>query len=66
MVGSIVSGFHVDGFWQAFFGALIVSFVSWVLSAFFKTNDGQFQVITTRRTELGSHEIKPVRGRVVE
>lgn len=66
MVGGIVPGFHVDGFWQAFFGALIVSFVSWILSAFFKTGDGQFQVISTRRTELERPEMKPVRGRVVE
>lgn len=26
-------GFTVDGFWPAFFGALVVSLVSWVLSA---------------------------------
>jgi putative membrane protein len=25
-------GFHVSGFWAAFWGALVVSFVSWLLS----------------------------------
>jgi putative membrane protein len=29
-----VRGFEVHGFWAAFLGALIVSFVSWVLTAF--------------------------------
>ncbi len=29
-----VQGFAVRGFWAAFLGALIVSFVSWVLTAF--------------------------------
>ena len=29
-----VPGFSVQGFWAAFLGALIVSFVSWILTAF--------------------------------
>ncbi len=65
MVGSLVPGFHVDGFWQAFFGALIVSVVSWLLSAFFKNSDGRYQVIT-RQTPLQGETLKPVRGRVIE
>lgn len=28
------AGFHVDGFWAAFFGGIIVSVVSWLLTAF--------------------------------
>lgn len=28
------AGFEVDGFWPAFFGAIIVSVVSWVLTGF--------------------------------
>jgi len=32
LVGSVVKGFTVDGFWSAFFGALIVSFVSLCLN----------------------------------
>src|ERR1700712_2883793 len=46
LVGSLVPGFHVEGFWQAFFAAIIVSLVSWVLSSFFRSHDGQFRVIT--------------------
>lgn len=57
--GSLVPGFHVDGFWNAFFGSIIVSFVSWVLSAFFKGSDGQYHVVTSRE------EMKQVQGRVI-
>lgn len=33
-------GFTVDGFWPAFFGALVVSIVSVVLSVFVREDDG--------------------------
>ncbi len=29
--GLVGLGFHVDGFWTAVFGAIVVSFVSWVI-----------------------------------
>ena len=32
-VGSFVEGFVVQGFWAGFFGAILFSVVSWVLSA---------------------------------
>ena len=32
-VGSFVEGFHVSGFWSAFFGAIVYSLISWLLSA---------------------------------
>jgi putative membrane protein len=60
LAGAIAPGFHVDGFWNAFFGSIIVSFVSWVLSAFFRGGDGQYRVVTSRE------QMKQVRGRVVE
>jgi putative membrane protein len=31
-VGSFVDGFHVSGFWSGFFGAIIYSIISWLLS----------------------------------
>ena len=31
--------FHVNGFWAAFFGALVVSIVSWLLSALLPDGD---------------------------
>ena len=32
-VGSILSGFHVGGFWSALVGSILFSIVSWALSA---------------------------------
>jgi putative membrane protein len=32
-VGSFVEGFHVEGFWAGFFGAIVYSLISWLLSA---------------------------------
>ena len=34
MVGGVVSGFAVDGFWNAMFGSLLISIVSWLLNSF--------------------------------
>jgi putative membrane protein len=31
-VGSILEGFHVQGFWSAFLGSILFSIVSWLLS----------------------------------
>jgi putative membrane protein len=48
LVASIVKGFYVAGFWSAFLGALIVSIVSWTLTALISDN-GKVSVITRRR-----------------
>jgi len=32
-VGSFVAGFHVSGFWSGFFGAIVYSLISWLLSS---------------------------------
>ncbi|TLY34725.1 MAG: phage holin family protein [Nitrospirae bacterium] len=42
-----VRGFEVSGFWSALFGALLVSLVSWVLTAFV-SDRGHVEVITSR------------------
>jgi putative membrane protein len=59
-VPSIVSGFQVDSFGSAFWGAIVVSIVSWILSAFFRGSDGRVHVLTHHT------QIKQVRGRVVD
>lgn len=46
LVGSIVPGFSVDGFWSAFFGAIVVSLTSWMMSAFFRDSEGRIQILT--------------------
>jgi putative membrane protein len=60
LVGGIVPGFSANGFWSAFFGAIIISIVNWVLSAFFKDSEGKYQILTHHG------QIKQVRGKVIE
>lgn len=35
LVSSIVKGFNVSGFWPAFWGALIMSLISWIVDSAF-------------------------------
>src|SRR5437763_9041593 len=60
LVGQIVPCFQVPGFWPAFFGAIIISIISWLLSAFFRGSDGRVHVLTHHT------QIRRVRGRIVE
>ena len=59
-VPTFVPGFHVDGFSTAFWGAIIIGIISWVLSAFFKGSDGRVHVLTHHT------QMKQVEGRVIE
>jgi putative membrane protein len=34
MASGVISGFHVDGFWPAVFGSLVISLVNWALVSF--------------------------------
>ncbi len=61
LVANVVPNFHVDGFWNAFFGAIIISIVSWVFSVFFRGSDGRIYAITHH-----SSPIKPANARVIE
>jgi putative membrane protein len=60
IVPGIVIGFHVDTFASAFWGAIVISIVSWILSAFFRGSDGRVHVLTHHT------QIRRVRGRVIE
>jgi len=48
LVASVVRGFTVSGFWAAFLGALVVSVVSWVVTALV-SDSGKVVLITRRR-----------------
>ncbi len=72
LVGVLIPGFHVDGFWAALFGALLISIVSGVLSLLIGGGEGPTvrRVVVPQagggeRLSQGGQEIKPVRGRVV-
>ena len=60
IVPSIVIGFHVDTFASAFWGAIVISIVSWILSAFFRGSHGRMHVLTHHT------QIRRVRGRVID
>ena len=47
LVSAFVPGFHVTGFWPAFWGALLVSVVSWILTALI-SDRGRVEVIERR------------------
>ena len=59
-VPSVVMGFHVESFGSAFWGALLISIISWILSAFFRGSDGRVHVLTHHT------QIKRVEGRVID
>lgn len=52
LTSALVKGFVLSSFWAALFGALLISVVSWLLTAFL-SDRGQIAVIT-RRTPPGS------------
>ena len=59
LVNEFVHGFHVDKFGSAFWGAILISIVSWILSAFFRGSDGRVHPITHHT------KMRRVEGRVV-
>lgn len=59
-VPTLVGGFHVDGFGSAFWGAIIIGIVSWLLSAFFRGSDGRMHMLTHHT------QMRRVQGRVIE
>ncbi len=65
LAGGLVPGFHVAGFWNAFFGSIVVSLVSWTLSGFVRGPDGEMRVLT-RKDQLRAGGEKRVEGRTIE
>lgn len=43
-VGGLVKSFHVDSFWSAFWGALVISIISIFLNTLTRTGNSQIQV----------------------
>lgn len=60
LAGGLVPGFVVGGFWNAFFGAIIVGIVNFFLSIFIRTPEGSYRMVSTTAGEM-----KQVQGRVV-
>jgi putative membrane protein len=64
-VQGLVGGFHVDTFASAFWGAILISVISWTLSAFFRGSDGRVHVLThhTKMRRVSGRVIQPGEGR---
>lgn len=60
LVSAAIPGFSIAGFWSAFFGALVVSLISWPLNLLFRASDGRVRVITHHPG------IQRARGRLLE
>jgi putative membrane protein len=60
LVPTFVPGFHVESFGAAFWGAIVIGIISWLLSAFFRGSDGRVHVLTHHT------QIKRVQGRVID
>ena len=60
LVPTFVPGFHVEGFWSAFWAAIAIGIISWMLSAFFRGSDGRVHVLTHHT------QVKQVQGRVID
>lgn len=48
LVAAVFPGFSISGFWSAVFGAIFVSFFSWLASAFIGPA-GRYELIVVRR-----------------
>ena len=65
LAGGLVPGFHVDGFWTAFFGSIVVSVVSWAMSGIVRSPNGKIRVLS-RQDRFRSAREKRVEGRTVD
>jgi putative membrane protein len=63
--GYVVSGLHIETFWSALFGSLIVSLVSWVMNAALLPGTGGARVVV-RRPGRGRASGDSSRGRTVD
>ena len=69
--GGWIAGFHVDGFWAALWGSIVISAVSWVINSLLKEDRGARVEVRTFSSEVpqppvNPGEMKRVEGRVIE
>ena len=60
MASSVITGFDVDGFWNAVFGSLAISVVSWLLNSFINESGGvTFHKVDHRSPYQNRHPDRP-------
>lgn len=57
-VGQVVKAFHVDSFWAAFWGALLISIVSSLINVLTGTEKASIRVSRGRRPNQGTNQDK--------
>ncbi len=60
MASGVIPGFHVQGFWTAIFGSMIISLISWLLNSFI-SDQGSVSYIKVQRHER-DRRIDGIRG----
>ncbi|MEO7932693.1 MAG: phage holin family protein [Chthoniobacterales bacterium] len=63
LTSGLTPGFQVTGFWTTVFGSIIISTVSWLLSALFQDENKRVRVMTNASQIRG---MKQAQGRVIE
>jgi putative membrane protein len=66
LVGQLVRTFHVGGFWSAFWGGLVISIVSTLVSLLTGTGSGRIQVRRGRPGSQAPRAPKPPGGPVID
>ena len=67
--GGRIAGFHVDGFWSALFGSIVISVVSWWINQMLgESKRVEVRVRSSQRSQdiPPPGEMKSVQGRVIE
>ena len=65
-VAVMVPGFHVDSFGSAFFGAIVISVVSWIIGTLFREEGIRVYNFSTPVPMVQNPEIKQAQARVIE
>ncbi len=63
MASGVITGFEVQGFWSAVFGALIISVISWLLNSFISERGTVTYYSTHRRSGHAHHRSSHDRNR---
>lgn len=61
MASGVISGFHVQGFWSAVFGSLMISIISWLLNSFINDR-GSVTYYTVDRRKRHPQDKRPPDG----
>jgi len=65
-VAVLVPGFYVDSFGSAFFGAIVISVVGWIVGPLFKTGGARVYHFSNPMPVAQEPEIKQADARVIE